>query len=309
MNINDNIEMKLRSLPIPEEQIIRNEPMSRHTSFRIGGDADWYVTCNNETQLSAILAYLTQEDIPHFLIGNGSNLLFPDSGYRGVIVHLAGAFNDCTVETDRILSGSAKLLSAVSALAARSSLSGMEFASGIPGSIGGAVYMNAGAYGGEMQDIVTRVWVMAPDGSSVSVKESSELAFRYRNSLIQETGGIVTRVELQLARGDEEAISAKIQELTAKRTAKQPVNYPSAGSTFKRPVGGYAAALIEEAGLKGCSVGGAQVSEKHSGFIINTGGATAEDVLNLMRLVRRRVYEHSGILLEPEVRIIGPADI
>lgn len=184
----------------------------------------------------------------------------------------------------------------------------MEFASGIPGSIGGAIYMNAGAYGGEMKDIVTRVWLMSPDGKEETVRTGVEMEFAYRNSCLQRTGEIVTKVELKLQPEDAEAIQARIAELTEKRVQKQPVNFPSAGSTFKRPAEGYAAALIQESGLKGVSVGGAEVSEKHSGFIINKGGATATDVLQLMELVEKKVYEDSGIHLEPEVRIIGEED-
>ena len=242
------------------------------------------------------------------LIGNGSNLLFRDSGYRGVIIHLEGEFQDCEVQGDTVIAGSGKLLSSVSSLAAKSGLAGMEFASGIPGSIGGAIYMNAGAYGGEMKDIVTRVWLMSPDGKEETVRTGAEMEFAYRNSCLQRTGEIVTKVELKLQPEDAEAIQARIAELTEKRVQKQPVNFPSAGSTFKRPAEGYAAALIQESGLKGISVGGAEVSEKHSGFIINKGGATATDVLQLMELVEKKVYEDSGIHLEPEVRIIGEED-
>jgi len=301
----NSLRQRIASLRIPEERILENEPMSRHTSFRVGGKADFFVDVAAEQELAALLALLTGESVPHLLIGNGSDLLFADEGYRGVILHLTGEFENAEASGEYITAGSARLLSSVSSLAAENGLTGMEFASGIPGSLGGAVFMNAGAYGGEMKDIVSRVWVMAPDGSRIEEKTGGEMDFSYRHSAIQDNSGIVTRVELKLTPGDPAQIRARIRELTEKRNAKQPVNYPSAGSTFKRPSKGYAAALIEEAGLKGVSVGGAEVSEKHSGFIINKGGATASDVLELMRLVRARVYEHSGILLEPEVRIIG----
>ena len=301
----NSLRQRIASLRIPEERILENEPMSRHTSFRVGGKADFFVDVAAEQELAALLALLTGESVPHLLIGNGSDLLFADEGYRGVILHLTGEFENAEASGEYITAGSARLLSSVSSLAAENGLTGMEFASGIPGSLGGAVFMNAGAYGGEMKDIVSRVWVMAPDGSRIEEKTGGEMDFSYRHSAIQDNPGIVTRVELKLTPGDPAQIRARIRELTEKRNAKQPVNYPSAGSTFKRPSKGYAAALIEEAGLKGVSVGGAEVSEKHSGFIINKGGATASDVLELMRLVRARVYEHSGILLEPEVRIIG----
>lgn len=303
-----NLRNSFMELGIPESRILENESMAKHISFRVGGCADYYVNCTDRKELSSLLSFLTEESVPHMLIGNGSNLLFRDSGYRGVIIHLEGEFQDCEVQGDTVIAGSGKLLSSVSSLAAKSGLAGMEFASGIPGSIGGAIYMNAGAYGGEMKDIVTRVWLMSPDGKEETVRTGAEMEFAYRNSCLQRTGEIVTKVELKLQPEDAEAIQARIAELTEKRVQKQPVNFPSAGSTFKRPAEGYAAALIQESGLKGVSVGGAEVSEKHSGFIINKGGATATDVLQLMELVEKKVYEDSGIHLEPEVRIIGEED-
>lgn len=303
-----NLRNSFMELGIPESRILENESMAKHISFRVGGCADYYVNCIDRKELSSLLSFLTEEGVPHMLIGNGSNLLFRDSGYRGVIIHLEGEFQDCEVQGDTVIAGSGKLLSSVSSLAAKSGLAGMEFASGIPGSIGGAIYMNAGAYGGEMKDIVTRVWLMSPDGKEETVRTGTEMEFAYRNSCLQRTGEIVTKVELKLQPEDAEAVQARIAELTEKRVQKQPVNFPSAGSTFKRPAEGYAAALIQESGLKGVSVGGAEVSEKHSGFIINKGGATATDVLQLMELVEKKVYEDSGIHLEPEVRIIGEED-
>lgn len=303
-----NLRNSFMELGIPESRILENESMAKHISFRVGGCADYYVNCIDRKELSSLLSFLTEEGVPHMLIGNGSNLLFRDSGYRGVIIHLEGEFQDCEVQGDTVIAGSGKLLSSVSSLAAKNGLAGMEFASGIPGSIGGAIYMNAGAYGGEMKDIVTRVWLMSPDGKEETVRTGVEMEFAYRNSCLQRTGEIVTKVELKLQPEDAEAIQARIAELTEKRVQKQPVNFPSAGSTFKRPAEGYAAALIQESGLKGVSVGGAEVSEKHSGFIINKGGATATDVLQLMELVEKKVYEDSGIHLEPEVRIIGEED-
>ena len=303
-----NLRNSFMELGIPESRILENESMAKHISFRVGGCADYFVNCTDRKELSSLLSFLTEEGVPHMLIGNGSNLLFRDSGYRGVIIHLEGEFQDCEVQGNTVIAGSGKLLSSVSSLAAKSGLAGMEFASGIPGSIGGASYMNAGAYGGEMKDIVTRVWLMSPDGKEETVRTGTEMEFAYRNSCLQRTGEIVTKVELKLQPEDAEAIQARIAELTEKRVQKQPVNFPSAGSTFKRPAEGYAAALIQESGLKGVSVGGAEVSEKHSGFIINKGGATATDVLQLMELVEKKVYEDSGIHLEPEVRIIGEED-
>lgn len=201
--------------------------------------------------------------------------------------------------------GAAKSLSGTSAFLTERNLAGFEFASGIPGSIGGAVFMNAGAYGGEMKDVVVRVRMMSADGSSVKEFAGEEMDFSYRHSMVEESGWIVLSAQLRLQSGDREEIAAKVAELQNKRNSKQPVNFPSAGSTFKRPVGGFAAALIDEAGLKGFTIGGAQVSEKHAGFVINAGGATAEDVLALMRHIREVVYKNSGIVLEPEVRLIN----
>lgn len=298
---------RITELGIPAERVARDEPMYRHTSFRVGGRADVLVTCFSEDELSALLRMLDETGERHMLIGNGSDLLFSDEGYRGVLVTLGGDFEKIEVSDTTIFAGSAALLSRVSSSACEASLAGIEFAGGIPGSIGGAMYMDAGAYGGEMKDIVRSVRLMAPDGSKVFERTNEEMKFGYRHSSIQEDGSIVISAELQLTRGDRKAIREKMTELNEKRNSKQPVNFPSAGSTFKRPAGGYAAALIEEAGLKGETVGGAEVSTKHSGFIINRGGATCADILELMDRVETRVYENSGIKLEPEVRII-PAD-
>ena len=296
---------ELLSKAIPKERIRVNEPMSEHTSFNIGGPADLFVTVMNEEELATVLRLACENNAHHLIIGNGSNFLVSDKGYRGIIAKLGDAFSDISVEGNEITVGAGRLLSSTSAFACRSGLAGLEFASGIPGTIGGAIFMNAGAYGGEMKDIVRSARLMSPDGSQVTELSKDELRLEYRHSIIQETGDIVLSVVLGLESDDSEAISARIAELSARRNAKQPVQYPSAGSTFKRPVGGYAAALIEDAGLKGYTIGGAKVSEKHSGFIINTGGATCKDVLDLMKYVQQKVFENSGIMLEPEVRIIG----
>lgn len=304
----NNLKADLIHIGLDEEQIQEKEPMSKHITFRVGGEADYFVTCNNEKKLATLLAYLTENRIRHMLIGNGSNLLFKDNGYRGVIVNLDGDFRRCEVSGNRMVTGSARLLSSVSSMATEHGLAGLEFASGIPGTMGGAIYMNAGAYGGEMKDLVTKVRLMTPDGKNIFERSADEMEFSYRHSGIQSTGDIVLQVELELTPEDRESIQKRVAELTEKRVSKQPLNYPSAGSTFKRPVGGYAAALIQDAGLKGTAVGGAEVSEKHSGFIVNKGGATAADVLNLMKLVEEKVLETSGIRLEPEVRIIEESE-
>ncbi|MBR0373956.1 MAG: UDP-N-acetylmuramate dehydrogenase [Mogibacterium sp.] len=291
-------------LGIDEDRILQDEPMARHTSFRIGGPAAWFVTVINEEELSAVLRYLTENEIRHMLVGNGSNLLFADAGYDGVVVRLGGEFQDAAVTGGVLAAGGACLLSRAAAAACEHGLAGLEFASGIPGSVGGALYMNAGAYGGEIKDVCVRARLMTPDGTAVYECDAADLAFAYRNSALQQTGEIVLRADFALTPDDPAAIQARMQDLNERRTSKQPLNYPSAGSTFKRPVGGFAAALIDQAGLKGTRVGGAMVSDKHAGFVINVGGATAADVLELMQIVSDRVYEMSGIRLEPEVRII-----
>ena len=284
------------------------EPMSSHTSFRIGGPARAFVIVNNEEELAGVLAAVTEAEAEHMLIGNGSNLLVSDAGYPGIMIKMGGAFE--AVEQDEndpcvVKAGAAALMSRTSAFLTEHGLSGFEFASGIPGSIGGAVFMNAGAYGGEIRDVVRSVRVMDPDGSNIRELSNEEMDFSYRHSMAEEEGVIILSAMMELSADDPAEIAARVSELQNKRNSKQPVNYPSAGSTFKRPVGGYAAALIEQSGLKGYRVGGAEVSQKHSGFVINTGGASCEDVLSVMRHVREKVYADSGIMLEPEVRLIN----
>ncbi|MBQ3371078.1 MAG: UDP-N-acetylmuramate dehydrogenase [Mogibacterium sp.] len=293
---------------VPEDRVLRDEPMSRHTSFRIGGPASAFVTVNDEEELAAVLAAVTEIGAPHMIIGNGSNLLVSDDGYPGIMIKLGGDFESIIRDPDdpcRVSVGAAMLMSRTSAFLTENGLSGFEFASGIPGSIGGAVFMNAGAYGGEIKDVVRSVRVMDPDGTNLRSVSNEEMQFAYRHSMAEDEGILILSAEMELTQDDPEAIAARVAELQFKRNSKQPVNYPSAGSTFKRPVGGYAAALIEQSGLKGYTVGGAQVSEKHSGFVINIGGASCEDVLAVMRHVRETVYSDSGILLEPEVRLIN----
>ena len=293
---------------VPGICVLRDEPMSRHTSFRIGGPAAAFVIVKTEEELAAALAAVTETGVPHMLIGNGSNLLVSDEGYPGIMIKLGGDFESVRRDENdpcRVTAGAAMLMSRTSAFLTENGLSGFEFASGIPGSIGGAVFMNAGAYGGEIKDVVRTVRVMEPDGSALRTVSNEDMRFSYRHSMAEDEGVLILSAEMELKKDDPEKIAARVAELQFKRNSKQPVNYPSAGSTFKRPVGGYAAALIEQSGLKGYTVGGAQVSEKHSGFVINTGGASCEDVLALMRHVRETVYADSGIMLEPEVRLIN----
>lgn len=288
-----------------EQAVLENEAMSQHTSFRIGGPADALVLVKNEDELSTVLGIVTEEGAEHILIGNGSNLLVSDEGYPGIAIRLEGDFERIEQDETKVTVGAARLMSSTAAFLTENGLSGFEFASGIPGSIGGAVFMNAGAYGGEIKDVCESVRVMDADGSNIHSLDNEEMGFSYRHSAAQDGGMIILSAVLRLTKDDPEEIAKRVEELRVKRTSKQPVNYPSAGSTFKRPVGGYAAALIEESGLKGYRVGGAEVSEKHSGFVINIGGATCEDVLAVMRHVREKVLSDSGILLEPEVRLIN----
>ncbi|MBR3124321.1 MAG: UDP-N-acetylmuramate dehydrogenase [Mogibacterium sp.] len=293
---------------VPEDRVLRDELMSRHTSFRIGGPARAFVTVNNEEELAAVLAVIKETGAEHMVIGNGSNLLVSDKGYPGIMIKLGGDFESITrdaYDRCRVRVGAAMLMSRTSAFLTENGLSGFEFASGIPGSIGGAVFMNAGAYGGEIKDVVRFVRVMDPDGTNPRNVSNEDMQFSYRHSMAEDEGILILFTEMELREDDPDEIAARVAELQFKRNSKQPVNYPSAGSTFKRPAGGYAAALIEQSGLKGYAVGGAQVSEKHSGFVINTGGASCEDVLAVMRHVRETVFSDSGILLEPEVRLIN----
>lgn len=293
---------------LPEDRLLADEPMSRHTSFRIGGPAACLAVVSNEEELAGVLKIVNEEDAEYMLIGNGSNLLVSDDGYPGIAIKLGGDFDSiCVDENDDALVhvGAAKLMSATSAFLTEHGLAGFEFASGIPGSIGGAIFMNAGAYGGEIKDIAESVRAMSLDNCELLELTNEDMQFGYRNSRAQAGDIAILSVVFRLSKDEPSEIAARVSELAAKRNAKQPVNYPSAGSTFKRPVGGYAAALIEEAGLKGYRVGGACVSEKHSGFVINEGGATCEDVLAVMRHVRETVNEKSGIMLEPEVRLIN----
>ncbi len=282
------------------------EPMSRHTTFRIGGPADRFVKVGDETRLRGLLASLESAGIPWMTLGNGSNLLVSDKGIRGAVLLLEGDFKNAALEEDgtTIRAGAAASLSSVCAFARDKGLTGLEFAWGIPGSVGGAVYMDAGAYGGETRDVVNTVTHMTPAGQLETVSGSG-LAFGYRKS--RYTGGkdVILWARYTLSPGDPRQIAAKMEELMDRRKSKQPYEMPSAGSVFKRPQNGYAAALIEECGLKGTAVGGAQVSEKHAGFIVNTGGASCRDVLKLVEIVRERVLAQKGVELEPEVRMIG----
>lgn len=282
----------------------QQEPMSRHTSFHIGGPADVLAQPQTAAELKQLLKMADQLQIPVTLIGNGSNLLVRDKGIRGLVVKLGNALKDVAAEGNKITFGSGVSLAAASKKAADLGLTGMEFAVGIPGSIGGAVYMNAGAYDGEMSKIVSQVQVLNAEGE-VELLPAQDLDFSYRHSKLQGSSYIVLSVTVVLVPGDKEAIKAKMDDFSQRRISKQPLELPSAGSMFKRPVGYFAGTLIDQTGLKGYAVGGAQVSPKHAGFVVNIGGATAADVLQLIKDVQDKVFAAHGVHLEPEVLVIG----
>lgn len=286
----------------------RDKEMKDYTSFKAGGKAAEMVIVESVEELREILAEIDQAKRPYLMLGNGSNTLIKDSGFSGTVVKLGESFHQVKIHGEsgeKLVCGCGALMSSVAKAALAESLTGFEFASGIPGSIGGAVFMNAGAYGGEMKDIVESVNLVSRDGKVLRTVSGEEMDFSYRHSILQETGEVAVSVVLRLSKGDAAKISETMRDLTKRRNEKQPVQYPSAGSFFKRPEGFFAGKLIQDAGLKGLSVGGAQVSELHSGFIINKGGATATDIIDLMHLVQNTVFDKFGVKLEPEVRIIG----
>ena len=281
-----------------------HEPMKKHTTFRIGGPADYYLCPHSIEELQKILQICKEKKIEFFILGNGSNLLVSDKGYRGAVIQLWKNFSDIDRKGTTIIVKAGALLSKVAAEALEESLTGMEFASGIPGTMGGAVMMNAGAYGGEMKDIIREVTVLTREGELLTLSKE-EMNFGYRTSVVKEKGYVVISAELQLRKGDREEIRKVMDELKERRVTKQPLDMPSAGSTFKRPEGYFAGKLIMDAGLRGFSVGGAQISEKHCGFVVNKGDATAADVLGLIGEVQKRVQEKFGVALEPEVKFLG----
>ena len=320
-------------------EIEENAEMAAHTSFRAGGRAALLVTVGDARTLGYVLSVLAAEEIPHVFLGNGSNVLFRDEGYEGAVIKMrdfdnlaidSGCHGFCNgdlgaksapaqpqvSEAERLPAGRQAAdtvlvtaqcgigLGTLARRLAEESLTGLEFASGIPGTLGGALFMDAGAYGGEMKDVVTSVTAISADGSELRTFTNEEMQFSYRHSCLQENGFIALSATLALAKGNREEILEQMRELALKRNTKQPVQYPSAGSTFKRPEGYFAGKLIEDAGLKGVSVGGAEVSNLHAGFVINKGGATATDILELIRLIQNTVYDKFGVMLEPEVRII-----
>ena len=283
--------------------IFMEEPMKKHTTFRVGGPADVLVQ-PDETALAAILALCRRYHVSYSFIGNGSNLLVGDKGIRGVVIEMTDPMGNIEVDGTKITAQAGAMLSKIANTAASNGLGGIEFAAGIPGSVGGAVVMNAGAYGGEMKDIIEKVYVLDENGAQLELDRDA-LDLGYRHSCIPEKKYIVTKVVLELVPRNEAEIRSEMKELNEKRAEKQPLQYPSAGSTFKRPEGYFAGKLIMDAGLRGYQVGGAQVSEKHCGFVINKGDATAADICQLMRDVSDKVQAQFGVVLEPEVKMIG----
>ena len=284
-------------------EVIRNADMRQYTTLKLGGTADWLAFPGSAQEIAALFREAKQAGIPVTVIGHGSNLLVLDGGIRGLVIRVEKNMREIRQEGNRLIAQAGAMLGSVAAAAAEAGLSGLEFASGIPGTIGGAMTMNAGAYGGEMADVTVRVDGIRPDGTPVSL-DREQMRFGYRASAVTALGIVVTEVTMELQPGDPAAIRARMAELNAMRAEKQPLDVPSAGSTFKRPEGYYASALIDQCGLKGYSVGGAQVSRKHAGFLVNTG-SSSQDYLDLVRTVQRIVGERAGVQLEPEIRIIG----
>lgn len=290
--------------PVIRGNILKDEPLKNHTYFKIGGPASIFIEPEDTEDLKTVLKLIKKHSVNCFVIGNGTNLLVSDDGYKGVIIKIGEKFNYIIRNDNRVTVGAGVLLSRLAKYLAKEELAGFEFASGIPGYIGGAIYMNAGAYGGEMKHVVKNVKCMDYDGN-IHVFTNEEMDFAYRHTRISDSNFIVLETELELTYGNYDEIMAIIKDLDEKRTTKQPLSMPSAGSTFKRPSNGYASKLIEDAGLKGLRYKGAMVSDKHSGFIVSYDNACCEDVLELMRIVIRTVYDKFGITLEPEIRMVG----
>jgi len=287
-----------------EAHVAQNVPMKEHTSIRTGGPARFFAEPDTVETVLGLLQYLRKRNISHYIMGNGTNVLFPDEGYEGVVIRIGNKISRITLEDNCITAQAGASLAAVSNKAFEASLEGLEFAFGIPGTVGGAVAMNAGAYGGEMSQVVTETLCVNGQGELIRLK-GDEHEFGYRKSRIQTDALVVLEATMVLQPGDQTEIKNRMADFNSRRREKQPLNLPSAGSVFKRPEGFYAGQLIQECGLKGYTIGGAQVSDKHCGFIVNLGNATSRDVLELIKLVRKTVYEKTGVLLEPEVRIIG----
>lgn len=289
---------------VNEENVRCNEMMSAHTTFRIGGPADYFVMPKNESMLLKLMDFCKKEGIPWYVVGNGSNLLVADKGIRGIVISLEKGWNDIRIEGTMLYVGGGTMLSRAAKAAADRSLTGMEFAAGIPGTVGGAVVMNAGAYGQEIKDVLCKVKVLTKEGDICWIL-AQDLELGYRTSCVKEKEYLVLEAVFCLNMGEKDSVYEKMAQLAASRREKQPLEYPSAGSTFKRPVGFFAGKLIDDAGLRGFSVGGAAVSDKHCGFVINKDHATAQDVLELCVQIQKQVQEQFGVLLEMEVKKVG----
>ena len=301
--IDPTIIEEIKSI-VTKQNVLTDEPMCDHTTFKIGGKADVFVSIINEHEILRLLELLRSRQIPFFILGNGSNILVSDEGYRGVIIEIGSAYSGVRMLDDIVIAKAGTTMAKLSHFAMENDLTGLEFASGIPGTVGGGIIMNAGAYGGEMRQITYRVKAVTPSGEVVYLS-NADMEFEYRNSKAKREGYIILQAEFRLHRGEKSVIEGIMRDLAKKRRDKQPLEYPSAGSTFKRPQGYYAGKLIADAGLKGLSVGGAQVSEKHAGFLINTGSATAADMYELINQVRTKVKEAYSVVLEPEVIFLG----
>ena len=297
----ERFKQKLQAAAIPFRE---NEPLAAHCTFKIGGPAQLFVMPENEQQLCSAVALCKEQAVRYYLLGNGSNILFADEGFSGVVIDVSALDAEIAVEDTVLTAGAGVRLAALCKAALKHGLSGLEFAYGIPGTVGGAVYMNAGAYGGEMKQVVERVHFLEADGTP-GVMSGEDLAFGYRKSAFMGTKRIITSAELRLESGAEAEITAKMEDFMRRRREKQPLELPSAGSVFKRPEGYFAGTLIEQCGLKGFAVGGACVSEKHAGFIVNKGGATCADVEALIRAIQDTVFQATGVELEPEIRRIS----
>ncbi len=286
------------------DNVLFDEDMKKHTSFRIGGSADAFVSPESALEIEKIICFCRDTDTPYIIMGNGSNILVSDKGIRGVVIHIGSGMSKCRIEDCDVYADAGILMSSLSKKLLEENLAGFEFASGIPGTLGGGIFMNAGAYGGELKDIIESVTFICPDGM-IKTEAAENLDFSYRHSMFQRGEYIILSCKLKLKKGNYEDIKALMSDYNSRRAEKQPLNLPSAGSTFKRPEGYFAGKLIQDAGLMGFSIGGAQVSEKHAGFVVNKGGATAKDVLDLIEHVQNTVWNKFGVDLEPEVRFAG----
>lgn len=298
-------KLKISSLA---KDVLFDEPMSRHTTFRIGGNADVFVNASSSEEIVSIISYCLEHHIPYMCMGNGSNMLVSDNGIRGVVISIGSNMSEVQVVDNMIYAEAGALMSKIASAALGAELSGFETLSGIPGTVGGGIYMNAGAYGGEIKSVLKNVTFISKNNDIVTM-DTDQLELGYRHSIFETNGGIIVKCCLELKKGNKNEISAAMKEYSKRRNEKQPLSMPSAGSTFKRPEGHFAGKLIQDAGLMGFSIGGAQISTKHAGFIVNTGNATAADVLALIEHVRKTVFAQSGIMLEPEVRLIGEKNI